>query len=69
MELVYRCEGCELGFGSEELLLEHQPCPGPEAPPPPAAAPSEAHVGEEVQKLVPCTSVVENLPANVGDTS
>ncbi|XP_033267857.1 zinc finger protein 628 isoform X1 [Orcinus orca] len=41
VELVYRCDGCELGFGSEELLLEHQPCPGPEAPPPPADAPSE----------------------------
>ncbi|KAM9226212.1 zinc finger protein 628 [Dugong dugon] len=40
VELVFRCDGCELGFGSEELLLEHQPCPGPEVAPPPLDTPA-----------------------------
>ncbi|XP_023378508.1 zinc finger protein 628 isoform X2 [Pteropus vampyrus] len=56
VELVYRCDGCELGFGSEELLLEHQPCPGPEA------APTTQDMAPETEKAAPIVPAQQPQP-------
>ncbi|KAM6154492.1 zinc finger protein 628 [Erethizon dorsatum] len=64
VELVLRCDGCEQGFGSEELLLEHQPCPGPAAPPLDAPA-SEPAPPEPPASLSPLPSPLPQPPPAV----